>query len=270
MNRKEIAHETMKIQRQGFYELDNNRIDIADAQKASENACFLLTPEQGAELVKSLTPPVDGTLSTYRVVNQSTVQAIVDMNKIGYCPAVLNFASAKNPGGGFLNGAMAQEEALAASSGLYNTLLRHRDYYDANRACGTMMYTDHAIYSPDVVFFRDAGFRLLAAPVKASVLTLPAVNMGQVRLKGEDAAQAKAVMKARMRLSLAIFASKQEMHLILGAYGCGVFRNDPVEVAEWWRELLEDEGYGRFFEEIVFAVLDNGGKNITPFVERFG
>ena len=270
MNRKEIAHETLKIQRQGFYELDNNCIDIADAQKASEETSFLLTPEQGAELIKSLTPPMEGTMPTYRVVNQSTVQAVVDMSNAGPRPAVLNFASAKNPGGGFLNGAMAQEEALAASSGLYNTLLRHGDYYDVNRACGTMMYTDHAIFSPDVVFFRDADFCLLAAPVKASVLTLPAVNMGQVHLKDEDVTQAKAVMKARMRLSLAIFASQQEPHLILGAYGCGVFRNDPVEVAEWWRELLEDEGYGRFFEEIVFAVMDNGVKNITPFEERFG
>ena len=247
MNRKEIAHETLKIQRQGFYELDNNHVDIADAQQASEEACFLLTPEQGAKLVKSLTPPVDGVMTIYRVVNQSTVQAIVDMCNTGYRTAALNFASAKNPGGGFLNGAMAQEEALAASSGLYNTLLRHGNYYDANRACGTMIYTDHAIYSPDVVFFRDADFRLLAAPVKASVLTLPAVNMGQVRLKGEDVAQAKAVMKARMRLSLAIFASQQETHLILGAYGCGVFRNDPVEVAEWWRELLKDEGVWSVF-----------------------
>jgi len=120
------------------------------------------------------------------------------------------------------------------------------------------------------VFFRDGDFRLLAAPAKASVLTLPAVNMGQVRLKGEDVVQAKAVMKARMRLSLAIFASKQETHLILGAYGCGVFRNDPVEIAECWRELMVDEGYGRFFKEIVFAVMDNGVKNITPFEERFG
>jgi len=192
------------------------------------------------------------------------------MSNAGYRPAVLNFASAKNPGGGFLNGAMAQEEALAASSGLYNTLLRHSNYYDANRVCGAMMYTDHAIYSPDVVFFWDADFCLLSAPVKASVLTLPDVNMGQVQLKGEDIVQAKVVMKARMRLSLAIFVSQQETHLILGAYGCGVFRNDPVEIAEWWRELLEDEGYGRFFEEIVFAVRDNGGRNITPFMERFG
>ena len=49
-----------------------------------------------------------------------------------------------------------------------------------------MMYLDYGIYSPDVVFFRDERFRLTQRPVKASVLTLPAVNMGQVLLKGEN------------------------------------------------------------------------------------
>ena len=270
MNRKEIAHETLRIQQQGFYEHQNTRVDISEAQRAAEENCFLLTPEQGAELVKSLTPPAKGAMPIYRVMNQSTVQAILEMNRLGKRPAVLNFASAENPGGGFLNGDMAQEEALAASGGLYNTLLRRERFYKANRACGTMMYTDHAIYSPDVVFFRDGDFRLLHTPVTASVLTLPAVNMGQVRLKGEDITRARAAMKARMRLSLTIFANQKEIYLIFGAYGCGVFCNDPAEVAEWWRELLEDEGYGRFFAGIVFAVLDSGGRNITPFEERFG
>ncbi|MNI68369.1 hypothetical protein D3C73_1240590 [compost metagenome] len=170
---------------------------------------------------------------------------------------VLNFASAKNPGGGFLNGAMAQEESLTASSGLYGTQLRNEAYYTANRACNTMMYTNHAIYSPNVVFFRDEQFRLLDTPKVASVLTLPAVNYGQVLLKGEDSALAKKIMKDRMRLALAIFPDRGDQHLVLGAYGCGVFRNDPIEVAAWWKELLEEEGYDRFFKEIVFAVLDN-------------
>jgi len=68
------------------------------------------------------------------------------------------------------------------------------------------MYTNHAIYSPQVVFFRDAKFTLLEYPVTASVLTLPVVNMGQVVLKSEDIQEAKHVMKERMRLCLAIFA----------------------------------------------------------------
>ena len=180
--------------------------------------------------------------------------------------AVLNFASAKNPGGGFINGAMAQEESLAASSCLYNTLIAHETYYKNNRACNTMMYTNHAIYSPDIVFFRDGSFRLLEKPVTASVLTLPAVNMGQVLLKGEDAALAKQAMRERMKLALAIFASQKCSHLILGAYGCGVSRNDPNEVAAWWRELL-DEFFPDHFQTVVFAVLDKSPSQscIAPF-----
>lgn len=184
--------------------------------------------------------------------------------------AVLNFASAKNPGGGFINGAMAQEESLAASSCLYKTQTAHEDYYKSNRACNTMMYTNHAIYSPDVVFFRDGSFRLLETPVTASVLTLPAVNMGQVILKREDVTLAKQVMRKRMKLSLAVFASQKCRHLILGAYGCGVFRNDPEEIAVWWHKLLE-ESFPGAFETVVFAVLDKSASQacITPFWNVF-
>lgn len=269
MKRKEIAQETLKIQQQGFYEINGNRVDIQDRQRASEDRSFLVTPEMGAKLVAETVPSETGDRPSYRLVNRSTVQAIVDMSREGKLPAVLNFASAKNPGGGFLNGAMAQEEALAASSGLYNTLLRHDTYYSTNRACGTMMYTNHGIYSPEVVFFRNGAFEMLGSPVLATVLTLPAVNMGQVILKGEDVQTAKRVMKDRMRLCLAIFAKQKNTHLILGAYGCGVFRNDAAEVAQWWRELLENEGYGRFFREIVFAVLDRSGKNYGAFETVF-
>lgn len=271
MNRKDIAHQTLEIQERGYYELEGRRVDIAAAQALSEKKSFLLDPDQALKLVADKTPPQGGAGPDYIVVNQSAVDALVEQGQAGFKPAVLNFASAKNPGGGFLNGAMAQEEALAASSGLYKTLLLHPAYYENNRACRSMMYTHHAIYSPEVVFFRDGKFKLLGEPITASVLTLPAVNMGQVRLKGENETKAKEVMKERMRLSLAIFARQAEQVLILGAYGCGVFRNDPKEVAGWWHELLADEGYEHFFQRIIFAVLDQNKntKIIGPFRRVF-
>lgn len=269
MKRKGIAQETLKIQQQGWYEVNGVEVNITNQQRDSEQNSFLLTPEQGNELIEEMKPLPDGGLASYRLENQSTVQAIIEMNQKGNTSAVLNFASAKNPGGGFLNGAMAQEEALAAASGLYNTLLLHNTYYAVNRQCKSMMYTNHAIYSPDVVFFRDQKFDLLERPVYASVLTLPAVNMGQVIRKGEDVEQARTAMKERMRLSLAIFAKQKATCLILGAYGCGVFMNDPKDVACWWKELLESEGYGRYFDEIVFAVLDRNGNNFAAFEKEF-
>lgn len=251
MDRKAIANETLRIIEQGWYEYSGQRVEVSEAQRLSLAGSILIPPEE------KLTIPSFGAGSPkIEVENCATVAAILRLRGEGVDTlGVLNFASAKNPGGGFPNGAIAQEESLAASSGLYQTQCAHRAYYDANRACGTMTYTDYAIYSPDVVFFRDERFALLPEPVTASVLTLPAVNMGQVLLKGEDAAQAKEAMKKRMRRALEIFAHQGDRVLVLGAYGCGVFRNEPVEVAHWWRELLA-EGFGGCFDRIVHAVLD--------------
>ncbi len=203
------------------------------------------------------------------IYNISTVDAIRKLSQEGRKRiGVLNFASAKNPGGGFINGAMAQEESLATSSTLYRTLTAHEEYYRENRARSSMMYTDYGIYSPDVAFFRDGKFKLVEKPVYASVLTLPAVNMGQVLLKGEDAEEARRVMRRRMKLALAIFADQGAKNLVLGAYGCGVFRNDPVQVAVWWKEIME-EGFEQYFESVVYAVLDTsrGGACIRAFQE---
>lgn len=272
MNRRKIAQETVDIQERGFYELEGLRIEIGEAQQRSVNGSRLITPEQGGVLARNFSVPSGGHTARYTVANEATVKAARQLaEEAAGGIAILNFASAKNPGGGFLNGAMAQEESLASSSGLYATLLRHQDYYKANRSCGSMMYTDHAIYSPGVAFFRDEKFQLTEHPFLASVLTLPAVNYGQVLLKGEDPQQAEAVMRDRMKLALSIFAEMGDRRLILGAYGCGVFGNDPRKVAEWWRELLLDEGQGAMFDEIRFAVMDaQGGKCITAFREIWG
>ena len=273
MDRKATARETLKIMEQGYYELEGKHIDIRLDMESSIKRSFLLTPEQGEALLKKYSIPEHAMQKSCKayVENIPTVDAIRKLagegkNAIG----VLNFASAKNPGGGFLNGAMAQEESLAASSALYQTLTAHEEYYRKNRMQSSMIYTNHAIYSPDVVFFRDGRFRLVQPTVKASVLTLPAVNMGQVLLKREDAAQAKEAMRRRMHLALAIFAEQGAKHLVLGAYGCGVFRNDPKLVAAWWKELLE-EGMGQYFETIFYAVLDkskNGAciRAFEPFI----
>lgn len=287
MDRKAIARETLDIMEKGYYEADGKKIEIMALQEYSLRKSFLLTPEQGRELLKDCNSLSGSAVSgqtisgraasghsasrTFKVRNCSTVDAILDLASEGKKDiAVLNFASAKNPGGGFINGAMAQEESLAASSSLYKTLIAHEEYYTKNRACGTMMYTHHAIYSPEVPFFRDGRFILLSKPVTASVLTLPAVNMGQVRLRGESVSQAEQIMRERMQLALAIFASQNCRHLILGAYGCGVFRNDPEQIAQWWKELLT-ESFPESFETVVFAVLDRSAtlSTIAPFQEQF-
>lgn len=271
MKRINMARQTLDIMDKGYYNINEVCINIKDLQEMSVKDSFLLTPEQGETFLEKyksveITENMSKNKTICSVWNCSTIDAILQMHRKGKNMAVLNFASAKNPGGGFINGAMAQEESLAVSSCLYKTQLAHEEYYTKNRSCKTMMYTNYAIYSPNVLFFRDANFCLMEKPVTASVLTLPAVNMGQVMLKGEDTAKAENVMRNRMKLSLAIFANQGCEHLILGAYGCGVFRNDPMKIAQWWNELLQQEFAG-VFESVVFAVLDKSpaGKCIKAF-----
>lgn len=281
MDRKAMAKETLKILDQGFYEPDvrnkagqnteKRQIVIKDALEQSVRCSVLISPEEGEKILEKYEECQNCRKPETKVENISTVEAVRKLAEGGKTDiGVLNFASAKNPGGGFLNGAKAQEESLTVSGTLYPALTTHEEYYRENRAHRSMMYLDYAIYAPEVVFFRDGGFRLTDTPVKASVLTLPAVNMGQVLLKGENVQEAKRVMRRRMKLALGIFAEQKAKHLVLGAYGCGVFRNDPAEVASWWRELLE-EGMGRYFDSVFHAVLDRSREQycIKAFQEQF-
>ena len=271
MDRKAMAKETLKIIHQGYYEpAANNRITIKTAIEQSIKRSVLISPAEGEAILEKYPAGTKCSVPQTRVENISTVGAVRLLAGEGKTNiGVLNFASAKNPGGGFLNGAKAQEESLTVSSALYPTLTAHEEYYRENRAHRSMMYLDYAIYSPEVVIFRDEEFRLTETPVMASVLTLPAVNMGQVLLKGENPQEAKQVMRRRMKLALGIFAEQKARHLVLGAYGCGVFRNDPREIAAWWRELLE-EGMGQYFDSVFHAVLDSskGGFCIRAFQEQ--
>ncbi|OWA35923.1 TIGR02452 family protein [Saccharibacillus sp. O16] len=278
---RQIAAETVEIAKSGVLVCRGEEIEINEAQRHTEEDSVLITPERGLELLRQQSERLQAGeedsrpqgRTDYLVVNQSAVRAIRDLNAEGVKHiGVLNFASAKNAGGGFLNGAMAQEEALAASSGLYPSQLKHPNYYKSNRASGTMMYTHHAIYSPDVVFFRNENFELSLPLTYASVLTLPAVNYGEVLRQVEDSVRAKAVMLERMRLALAIFAERGDRSLVLGAYGCGVFGNDPAEVADWWRRLLDGEGWAVHFDRVTFAVLDRtkDSRALRPFERIWG
>ncbi|MEW2412908.1 TIGR02452 family protein [Streptomyces sp. NPDC046866] len=170
--------------------------------------------------------------------------------------AVLNFASARNPGGGYLRGAKAQEEALCRASALYETLLLAPEYYAAHRAQRSTFYTDRVIHSPGVPVFRDDRGELLDTPFRVGFLTSPAPNAGTIRSREpERTAEIPAALARRAERVLETAALHAYPRLVLGAWGCGVFRNDPAQVAEAFRGLLA----GRFagvFEQVVFAVLD--------------
>ncbi|HEY3866875.1 MAG TPA: TIGR02452 family protein [Actinocrinis sp.] len=184
--------------------------------------------------------------------------------------AVLNFASARNPGGGYLGGARAQEEDLCRVSALYTTLLRAPDYYAAHRASRDVFYSHRVIVSPRVPVFRDEHYALLERPYQVSFLTSPAPNAGAAERDRRD--RIPALLAERAARVLAVAAHHGQRRLVLGAWGCGVFRNDPTVVACAFRDLLT--GAGRFagaFEHVVFAVLDRGAgrANLAAFRAAF-
>ncbi|MCB5180312.1 TIGR02452 family protein [Streptomyces antimicrobicus] len=183
--------------------------------------------------------------------------------------AVLNFASARNPGGGYVRGAKAQEEALCRASALYTTLLLAPEYYAAHRALRSALYTDRVIHSPGVPVFRDDRGELLEEPFLAGFLTCPAPNAGVVRRQEPDRAhEIPGVLARRAERVLEVAALHGYRRLVLGAWGCGVFQNDPAEVAGAFRRLLT----GRFrgtFAHVVFAVLDREGTTRRAFETAF-
>ena len=145
------------------------------------------------------------------------------------------------------------------------------EYYEANRRHPSGLYTDHMIYSPRVPVFRDDGDHLIDEPWCVSMITAPAVNAGAVRSnEPENRSRIPEVMARRIEYVLALAAHHGHDALVLGAWGCGVFANEPREVARQFAAQLIGEGrYAEAFSEVVFAVLDRGGDIVGPFVEEF-
>ncbi|HEU0032822.1 MAG TPA: TIGR02452 family protein [Kofleriaceae bacterium] len=223
------------------------------------------------ELGDGLRRGVPGARTAITVTDETTLEAIARLAAVRDAGGlgVLNFASAKNPGGGFLRGAQAQEETLARSSALYPCLLAQPDYYARNRAERSAIYLDLAIYSPDVPFFRDDTGGWLDEPALASVITCPAPNAGALRQHQRfDGAAVERALRKRAAFVLAIAAHHELDRLVLGAWGAGVFGNDPVMVATAFGELLEGT-YANVFSEIVFAVPGAGDPNHDAFAARF-
>ncbi len=225
--------------------------------------------------------PLEAPRSTSMARRSPVVVTVVDGTSLasaralaarGVVPLVLNFASAKKPGGGFLAGARAQEESLARSSALYPCLLESAMYAHHSRH-GDPLYTSWMILSPKVPVFRDdvTGL-LLEDPYLATFLTAPAPNAGAVLARDEGRRdEVDATMRARVTRALALAFESGHRHVVLGAWGCGVFRNDPALVADQFRVDLAGP-FRNAFDEVVFAVLDSSPDRrfLGPFERAFG
>ncbi|GIW81946.1 MAG: TIGR02452 family protein [Gemmatales bacterium] len=260
--RAQIAQETVQILEAGRYQTASGKnVAICDLIERARQGTVSYPPDCDVPM-----PTPTKRKTPIEVVNTTTLSAARRVVEEGFVPAVLNFASAKHPGGGFLSGAQAQEESLARASALYACLVGN-EMYDYHRRQRDPMYTNYVIYSPDVPVFRDDEGQLLSEPYCVAFLTAPAVNATEVFRQGTaDQEMIAAEMKRRIDKVLAIAAKHGHVALVLGAWGCGVFGNDPETIAELFARAFHNEFSG-VFERVVFAILDRSSNKqiIGPF-----
>ena len=184
--------------------------------------------------------------------------------------AVLNFASASNPGGGVVNGSSAQEECLCRCSTLYCNLTEDfmwKNFYQPHRHAANPIHNDDLIYTPDVVIFKsDTPYPRLLPPnkwTKVNVITCAAPNLRERpsnAFNTGDGNQAVKISPAQLeqihiqrgRKILATAAANKNEVIILGAFGCGAFMNNPEIVANAYTKLVEE--FKNAFKVIEFAI----------------
>ena len=192
------------------------------------------------------------------VVDSDSVTAIYEhaSNKT----AVLNFSSYRHPGGMFINGSKAQEECLCHESFLYNVLssftLAFYDWNEQHR--NNSLYLNRALYTPDVLFVRDNRV------ISCDVITCAAPNKTSAQKYASITdSENSMTLRDRIHYVLDIAAYNDVETLILGAYGCGVFGQDPIEVASIFKEYLSTTH--KCFKKVVFAIPDGKDGNLFAF-----
>lgn len=207
---------------------------------------------------------------------------------VGKKVCILNFASATNPGGGVVKGSSAQEEAICRCSTLYPNLNEPKmwnGFYRPHRQQLNPLHNDDCIYTPGVIAFKSDTDYPQMLPLnrcyKVNVITCAAPNLREkpsnvmnsgdgdmaVKISNDDLQE---LHEKRMRRVLEITAKKGNDVVILGAFGCGAFRNPPEVVARAMKTVVEE--YRNAFETIEFAVYcsPRDDSNYRTFKEVLG
>ena len=219
------------------------------------------------------------------VKNIDCLYAGVQLKEQGYNPAVLNMASRRNPGGGVTTGAGAQEETLFRRTNLFRSLYQFAPYaeqygikpshhqYPLDRNFG-------GVYTPDAIYFRESeqkGYALLEKPVSLSFITVAGMNRPDLTTGGMIANHHVEPIKNKIRTIFRIGLVHGRDSLVLGALGCGAFRNPPRHVARLFHEVMDEPEFKDKYRCIIFAILDdhnanhrhNPVGNFRPFAEEF-
>lgn len=184
------------------------------------------------------------------VENMTTTEAIFKYADTDKITCALNFASFKYPGGGFITGNMAQEESLCHDSTLYAVIGsdKFKAEYEYNRKhTNNGLYEHMAIYSPDIIFdFPNES-------VYCDIITCAAPNYEAAKKNNVSKEENDNAMRERIELILRLAEEHNVDILILGAWGCGVFGQNPISVAEMFSDALKKYKFGK----VIFAITND-------------
>ena len=188
------------------------------------------------------------------VNNLSSIKAAINSHKHGLNDkiCILNFADAYKPGGGYLNGRNSQEETICRQTLLYPTI-KNSSMYTLNSKDKKPENSDIMQYSQDVYVIRDDDYELIDEPFLINVISSSAVDNHE-----EYVPEANEIMEERIRKIIRLAAFKQNDVLILGAFGCGVFKNDTYQICQIFKKILIEEGMKDYFKNVIFPIITLG------------
>lgn len=264
----ELGAELVEIIERGAYEVGGIRVEIAESVNLARAGTVAYPPGETPSVTRDFSRA-----GVVEVTGETTLAAAKRLLDAGRNPVALNFASAWQPGGGFLSGARAQEESLCRASALYACLEGQAFYEYHHRQAGDIyaaLYSDYALYSPRVPVLRDENENLLSQPWPLSYITMAAPNAKRLPQDVETHREILAAFETRIRKVLQVAVAHGHDAIILGAWGCGAFGNDSVEVAPIFARVLKNEFNGAF-EQVTFAILDWSPERrfAGPFEEAF-
>ena len=247
-----IANENLEIFRAGQYVAING--ETQDIQTSLERS-IALTVE--VDDVQETDPPMSNFRPEISFAAEDTLSGVHRLHAEGFENiAVLNFASARSPGGGFLRGANAQEESICRATTLFAALRQQSNFYDRNKAWPNSLYSDVVLYSPKVVVFRDIYGNCIPECFTIGVISAPAPNRKALADAGDLPRllpKLDAALAWRVDLILEAARRHNRQNLILGAWGCGVFGNSPKQVAQAFAHALAKDS-ARQFQRVHFAI----------------
>ena len=275
---------TIEIVNQGFYTTEAGRcVVFPDLSRMEHETAFY----RNAFSVKEV--PIREEPTRFEVHNVDCLDEGLRLTRAGYRPAVLNMASRSMPGGGVINGVGAQEETLFRRTNLFRSLYQFTDALVPGRQLipvreGERYPLDRnfgGVYTPDALLFREsesAGYKLMERPERLSFIAVAGINRPEMKDATHLADSMVEGTKNKIRTILRIGLRHGHDSLVLGALGCGAFRNPPSHIARLFHEVFDEPEFRNKYRLVSFAILDdhnahrshNPEGNFLPFAREFG